>query len=413
MEQIAPTIILILSVVVFFFWLSNSSKAQQIEERRKAEDYLRRNHGEEINKLASRISEFEKENHELLLESQKLRNFSIGLQRVVDEKSVLFPWLASAFADYHLLLGKKEENTLRYKSHPARKAADVVKEASARAADAERRFRLLKYRLMFYEKCFPWINDVSSETIDELLEAQYLAPSEDLVSRDADPVSNFLAPAEYNSLPVVVRNQRALDRWKSGKKSSWEIGRIYERYVGYRYEVDGWKVEYFGAIKGFDDLGRDLIARRKGLTKIIQCKYWAASKTIHEKHIFQLFGTVVEYIARQNKFGQSLPLFGAFEKLSDVNPVFVTSASLSPTARDFAKILGVEVIENHPLEEYPLIKCNISKRDGEKVYHLPFDQQYDRTVIEPSQGEFYASTTREAEDAGFRRAYRWKAVRGD
>jgi hypothetical protein len=28
-----------------------------------------------------------------------------------------------------------------------------------------------------------------------------------------------------------------------------------------------------------------------------------------------------------------------------------------------------------------MIKCNISKRSGEKIYHLPFDQQYDKVKI--------------------------------
>ena len=33
------------------------------------------------------------------------------------------------------------------------------------------------------------------------------------------------------------------------------------------------------------------------------------------------------------------------------------------------------------LKSYPMIKCNISPKDGEKIYHLPMDQQYDRVVI--------------------------------
>jgi hypothetical protein len=44
----------------------------------------------------------------------------------------------------------------------------------------------------------------------------------------------------------------------------------------------------------------------------------------------------------------------------------------------------------------------------EKIYHLPFDQQYDRTKIIKSKGEFYAKTVIEAELRGFRRAHRWR-----
>ena len=56
---------------------------------------------------------------------------------------------------------------------------------------------------------------------------------------------------------------------------------------------------------------------------------------------------------------------------------------------------------------YPCIKCNISA-DGTKIYHLPFDQQYDNVKIETHKGEFYCATVKEAEDAGFRRAFRHK-----
>jgi len=34
------------------------------------------------------------------------------------------------------------------------------------------------------------------------------------------------------------------------------------------------------------------------------------------------------------------------------------------------------------------------------------DQQYDRTIIGNCAGEFYAFTVKEAEDAGFRRAFK-------
>jgi hypothetical protein len=45
---------------------------------------------------------------------------------------------------------------------------------------------------------------------------------------------------------------------------------------------------------------------------------------------------------------------------------------------------------------------------GENIYHLPFDQMYDATVVHTERGEFYARTVEEAEQAGFRRAFRWR-----
>lgn len=55
-----------------------------------------------------------------------------------------------------------------------------------------------------------------------------------------------------------------------------------------------------------------------------------------------------------------------------------------------------------------MIKCNIGS-NGEKIYHLPFDQQYDKTRID-KKGEFYAKTTEEAEKKGFRRAFKWHGI---
>jgi hypothetical protein len=47
-------------------------------------------------------------------------------------------------------------------------------------------------------------------------------------------------------------------------------------------------------------------------------------------------------------------------------------------------------------------------RDGERIYHLPFDEMYDATVVHPDRGEFYRATVAEAEEEGFRRAMRWR-----
>ncbi|WP_346689681.1 hypothetical protein [uncultured Cloacibacillus sp.] len=54
-----------------------------------------------------------------------------------------------------------------------------------------------------------------------------------------------------------------------------------------------------------------------------------------------------------------------------------------------------------------MIKCNINRLSGEKIYHLPFDKGCDKTVIDPAHGEFYAATILQAESAGFRRTHKW------
>lgn len=74
-----------------------------------------------------------------------------------------------------------------------------------------------------------------------------------------------------------------------------------------------------------------------------------------------------------------------------------------------AEYLGIKYVENFEADDYPCIKCNVGRNaygETTKIYHLPFDQQYDSTKI-MHQGEFYALTVAEAEAAGFRRAFKW------
>jgi hypothetical protein len=120
----------------------------------------------------------------------------------------------------------------------------------------------------------------------------------------------------------------------------------------------------------------------------------AKRKTIHAKHVFQLFGTVVA--CRIENPGR------------EVTGTFTTSTTLSERAHAFADQLGIRIEENVPLDDYPRIKCNVARASGERIYHLPFDQQYDTTLIEPDRGEAWATTCLEAEDLGFRRAWRWR-----
>jgi hypothetical protein len=52
------------------------------------------------------------------------------------------------------------------------------------------------------------------------------------------------------------------------------------------------------------------------------------------------------------------------------------------------------------------IKGNISFRTGEKIYHLPGQQYYDKTVIEPAQGERWFCTEAEALSNDWRKSKR-------
>jgi hypothetical protein len=337
-----------------------------------------------------------------------------GLTFLLNENFKAFPWLRRAYVEYEDLLARQASNWLYTKSHPARKAGELVREFRKKAKASEVLYRRLVYRQEYCERLFPWLSELFDEDIESLLLLSEAAPSD--TNSDAeteiksDPTRNFMSKEEYLSLSTTDRNQLALDRYISNKKSNWQIGREFERFAGYCFEQDGYDVVYHGAVEGFEDLGRDLIATKDKEVLVVQCKFWSTHKKIHEKHIYQLYGTFCDYVISNNLGRDSTQneLFGERAAFNNSTPLFLTTAKLSDRAIEAARLLGVKY-ELAPMEKwkYPRIKCNISKRTGEKIYHLPFDQQYDRIKIEPQDGEFYAMTCKEAEDRGFRRAWRW------
>ena len=323
--------------------------------------------------------------HEMLDERE------LALAKMAAEKTSGFPWFANAYADFVHLQELRVAEEMVNKSRPAYSSAEKVKEAGRRRREAERIAKIFKYQIEYYEALFPWLADLKGEEIeDELIRIQEGMSAD----TDEDPAIRWLTPEEYKSLAPSEKFQRALERYWTKKKSKWEIGRDYERFIGYRYESEGADVAYHGIIEGFDDLGRDLIVTSGDEVCIVQCKYWSLEKTIHEKHIFQLHGTTIAYTLDHPR--------------KKVRGHFVTSTKLSDRARQFATHLGIEVTEGLSLSPYPCIKCNISGRSKERIYHLPFDQQYDTTRVEKSRGELYAATVAEAEKLGFRRAFRYR-----
>lgn len=311
------------------------------------------------------------------------------IHKLLNSNPATAPFFAKQFADYLHLQDLKDVNYLQAKPHPAFTAAEKVREIAAQKRTLRQQCKLQEYQLTLYETIFPWLSDfkeISSEDLQQFAESE-IAPESEYSS-----LKKWLSPQEYRSLSSADRLQLALERYSKRQKSNWQIGIEYERYVGYCYEKKGYRVRYNGATEGLEDMGRDLIISKDKKMYVIQCKRWSVEKTIHEKHIFQLYGTTI------------------LQKMEHpdctVGSLFITTTSLSDLAKSCADYLDITVVENFPLKEYPLIKCNVSK-DGDQIYHLPFDQQYDRVIINPSDGDFYASTIAEAESKGFRHAWRW------
>lgn len=413
---VIATIVFFLGSLIFMAGHSAGEKSVKTDLPKREEE-LKQHQLE----LDNNIHQFKKEQQDFRFERQKLRQDTFNIKSNYEKKQTelsqreallsqrekqlasdqeLFEkarsdalsassWLAQEYADID---AKKAEITayqLKTKSHPAFTAADKVQEFGRLRREAVYQAKAAQYQLDYLLSLNPHLED---ELDMSPAEAAKLLPDHDESSSE-DPCKAWLSPEEYRNLPNVQKWQRALDHYNNRKKSNWQIGIEYERYIGYLLEQKGYRVRYFGATEGRADMGRDLIAENKKQILIVQCKRWSKDKTIHEKHIFQLYGTTI---------------LQRFRTTSDkeILGVFVTTTALSSLAEMCAKHLGIKIYTHVPLESYPQIKCNISST-GERIYHLPFDQQYDRTMLNPDDGDMYVSTVLQAEAKGFRRAFRW------
>lgn len=344
----------------------------------------------QLQDLRSTVADMEKTKDSLEKKVAKLNE----QEEVLSSNLTAMPWMAGMMADYLTYDMEALANSLDYGANKQRdKKVATIREIRA---DAQRRIAEAKeavYQLEYLKALYPGLEDILDTDFRELNFTGEIP--------DHDPTRDFLSKEEWASLSSAQKDQLALDRYvQSHQKTKWQIGRDYELSVAHEYIKDGYRVDTYGSRKGLEDLGRDLIATKPDRTVIIQCKYWSKEKTIHEKHLFQLYGTVVMY-SIQN------PMLTA-----PVSAVFVTNTSLSPIAREIAAALDITVVENHEMVDFPRIKCNIGKDESGAptyIYHLPMDAQYDNTQIN-APGEFYAFTVQEALDAGFRRAYKWHGI---
>jgi uncharacterized coiled-coil DUF342 family protein len=335
--------------------------------------------------------------NELLNKVKKERE---DIERVISEAELgETKYLQMLISDYYCNKAGKLVDHFISKRHPIKPetAQELRGVINTDVRALRKQNKLLEYFAKYAIEVFPELEQFSPFELlveEKEIEETYYSLSEKEYYK--------LSKEEYSKLEPVEKNQLKLDMWWTRRKSSTMLGRDYERYVGYVYEKRGYDIYYQGIEEGMQDRGIDLICENKEEVLLIQCKYWRrGGKPVREKEINQLYGTGAKYkLDKRKKFGNTL-----FNVEKPILMILITSNVLSDTAKEFSNALGVKYFENFPLNRYPIIKCNINNET--KIYHLPFDQQYDSTKIK-NKGEFYAMTVKEAENNGFRRAYRWR-----
>ena len=384
---IVATLLLAISII----WWTNIEKNKHVSiaNQEKQEWKNKAWHVEKDFKIKEKqiTKDFKDKENELKLLEQRCHN-------AISSKTP-FSHVANMYADWESVCYDDLAFFLRTKPHPAIKKAETVEELKEKYKVAKSSLKEMEYKYRFLLEAFPELKQYVDDEESLLHLAEY-NDLEEFVS-ERDEVLDWVSPEEYKNMSENERNQLALDRYKKGKKSDWQIGMEYELYVGHLLRKNHFSVIQYGIENGLQDLGRDIIAQRveNGIRKIyiIQCKNWSKKKEVHENVVCQLYGTAMQYeLVNRNTFIQE----------TEVIPWLVITNELSEMAKKFADKLGV-LVSVRPLQDFPMIKCNIN--NGDKIYHLPFDQQYYRTQIK-LPGEFYASTVEEAVKAGFRRARR-------
>lgn len=160
-------------------------------------------------------------------------------------------------------------------------------------------------------------------------------------------------------------------RWWQDIATGEDMGRMFEYSLGWQLEQEGWQVDYHGRRLGKGDLGRDLIATRNPQTTIIQCKFQASA--VPAKDIFYLYGSSIAY---KREFS-----------LGWVEIAFYSLSEFLPEAQEAARLLNVHLHRvSAPIAPFPAVKCKVGK-DGCHRYHLPWQPNYDRLVIDPKSGD--------------------------
>jgi hypothetical protein len=392
---IVPVIIIVVFSIIIYKYRQNTSKIlkKKVLELEKSNS-----------NISSLNRELEKLRYCIKEKDEKLKNY----EKCIKEKDELYELLqqrnnssitriTSLYADFLTIEYDISQKYLKNKIRPARTEAKRIEELQCKTKKYIEQFNLMQYKYEELLNLFPELQNYADD-FDSLKELENIRNVEQLQD-EYDRVHNYITKEEYQKLSETERNQLALDKYiNSPNKSNWQIGRDYELFVGYYFRRHlYYAVEQYGIEKKLDDLGCDIIARKDNSVFIIQCKRWKESRKIHEKHILQLYGTSV-LLKRYYKGILAPSLFDL-----TVGCIFISTHEVTDKAKEIAKVLNV-VIQTIEFKEFPRIKCNINN-NGEKIYHLPFDQQYDRTKIE-NEGEFYASTVKEAEENGFRRAFR-------
>jgi hypothetical protein len=161
-------------------------------------------------------------------------------------------------------------------------------------------------------------------------------------------------------------------------------------------------------------VGEKKMSRKKGIPGLSFSWKRATGVTKAKRRFAKATGIPTSRSGRQRKIGRTMGcclLSIIMIILLIFLTAFVAAAKTTPTkiipsATYTPKIYSTETINSQgTVVVQCLIKGNISSKK-EKIYHLPGQQYYEKTIIDESKGERWFCTEEEAIEAGWRKSLR-------
>lgn len=127
---------------------------------------------EEQKRFLDKFSDMNSEIRSLLAETKKnineIKEIEHNLNRIIDEKTIGFPWLSDAIAQYYEMRDLKIAEYLEIKFNPAISTATRVREIATEKRNIEKKFRITRNLIKYYESLFSWLPEFVGEDLDVL-----------------------------------------------------------------------------------------------------------------------------------------------------------------------------------------------------------------------------------------------------
>jgi len=272
-------------IILLFTFYSKSTQLDkdltELRQRYSKQNIIVQNIESEKNNLIEKEKIIDKK---IFDEEQKRNNYWCSVKNDINNimkgRLEAYKYIAPLISDVLIIEENKYVETLKYsRSIINREKVIKINELKAEKKRILEENRILTYKLDEIYSLFPHLAEFNEY---DGLNNEYI-----------DDYHDYLTELEYKELSDTDKNKRALEYYKKRKKTNWEIGRDFERFIGYEYEKLGNDVIYYGIEKKLEDLGRDLIALNSENILVVQCKYWSKYKIVHEKHLAQLYGTYI------------------------------------------------------------------------------------------------------------------------